>query len=155
MNGEAIDTPGFGFGPQTELVLWLRRFRPEVVLTFDLWRLYQLHPDHRAVGLAALNAILAAGNPRFFPRQPRREVQAYRVETVYLFATDQPDAWVDITETSDRKMAAIDCHLIQVGDRPDIAAQIRCNRDYGQQADAGAHSELRPAPRCLSIYHIT
>jgi LmbE family N-acetylglucosaminyl deacetylase len=78
---------------------------------------------------------LAAGNPRFFPGQLAGELQAHRVETVYLFATDQPNAWVDITATFERKMAAIDCHRSQVGDRPDIAAQIRrCNRDYGQQA---------------------
>lgn len=122
-------------GLETKLALWLRRFRPQVVLTFDPWRPYQLHPDHRAVGLAALNAVLAAGNPRFFPGQLAGEVQAHRVETVYLFATEQPDAWVDITATFGRKMAAIDCHRSQVGDRPDITAQVRrCNRDYGQQA---------------------
>lgn len=55
---------------------------------------------------------------------------------VYLFVTEQPDVWVDITATTfERELAAIDCHRSQVGDRPDIAAQIRrCNRDYGQQA---------------------
>ena len=122
-------------GLEAELVLHIRRFRPQVVLTFDPWRPYQLHPDHRAVGLAALSAILAAGNSRYFRGQPAGGVPAHRVETVYLFATDQPDAWVDITETFDRKMAAIDRHRSQVGDRPDIAAQIcRCNRDYGRQA---------------------
>ena len=130
-DGELAQTPNL----EAELALWIRRLRPGVVLTFDPWRPYQLHPDHRAVGLAALNAVLAAGNPRYFPGQLAGEVQAHRVETVYLFATDRPDAWVDITETFDRKMAAIDCHRSQVGDRPDIAAQIRrCNRDYGQQA---------------------
>jgi LmbE family N-acetylglucosaminyl deacetylase len=122
-------------GLEAELALGLRCFRPQVVMTFDPWRPYQLHPDHRAVGLAALNAVLAAGNPRFFSRQPAGEVQAHRVETVYLFATDRPDAWVDITETFEPKMAAIDCHRSQVAERPDIAEQIRrCNRDYGRQA---------------------
>lgn len=122
-------------GLEAELALHIRRFRPDILLTFDPWQPYQLHPDHRVVGLAALNAVLAAGNPRFFPGQLTEGVQAHRAETVYLFSTDQPDAWVDITETFDRKMAAIDCHSSQVGDRPDIAAQVRrCNRDYGQQA---------------------
>nr|HID14922.1 PIG-L family deacetylase [Anaerolineae bacterium] len=56
-------------GLEAELVLHIRRFRPQVVLTFDPWRPYQLHPDHRAVGLAALSAILAAGNSRYFRGQ--------------------------------------------------------------------------------------
>lgn len=130
-DGELAKAPNLA----VELGLWIRHFRPQVVLTFDPWRPYQLHPYHRVVGLAALNAVLAAGNPRYFPGQLTKDVQAHRVETVYLFATDQPDVWVDITETFDRKMAAIDCHRSQVGDRPDIAAQIHhCNRDYGQQA---------------------
>jgi LmbE family N-acetylglucosaminyl deacetylase len=130
---------------ERELVLCLRRFRPDLVLSFDPWRPYQIHPDHRAVGLASMNAILAAGNPRFFPGQV---TEAHQVKTVYLFSTDRPDVWVDITATFERKLEAIDRHQSQVGDQPDIPEQIRrCNLECGEQAGvvyAEGFKELRP-----------
>ncbi|HEX5631690.1 MAG TPA: PIG-L family deacetylase, partial [Gemmatimonadales bacterium] len=54
------------------LVREIRRFRPEVVVTFDpaaLWVAedYINHPDHRAVGMAAVDAVFpAAGQPNVF-----------------------------------------------------------------------------------------
>ncbi len=35
-----------------ELVLWIRRLRPAVILTHDPWKRYRLHPDHRHAGRA-------------------------------------------------------------------------------------------------------
>ena len=42
-----------------QLALELRRIQPEVVVTIDPWRHYQMHPDHRAAGQGALDAIYA------------------------------------------------------------------------------------------------
>jgi LmbE family N-acetylglucosaminyl deacetylase len=130
---------------ERELVLWLRRFRPDLVLTFDPWRPYQIHPDHRVVGFASINAILAAGNARRFSDQL---TDAHRVETVYLFSTDRPDVWVDITATFERKLAAIDRHRSQVGEHAGIPEQMRaCNLDHGQHTGfvyAEAFRMLKP-----------
>jgi LmbE family N-acetylglucosaminyl deacetylase len=78
-----------------ELVRVIRRCRPQRVVAWDPWRRYQLHPDHRVAGLAALDAVLAADNSHYYPGH----LTAHRVEEVYLFGTEEPDTWVDVTTT--------------------------------------------------------
>lgn len=117
-----------------ELARLIRQHRPARLLAWDAWRPYQLHPDHRAAGLAALDAILAAGNPHFYPAQlqPPHCLTPHKVEEAYLYGSHQPDEWVDITSTFDRKMAAIECHRSQVDSLRDMARKMSlCNRDYG------------------------
>ena len=116
-----------------ELALLIRAYRPNRLLAWDAWRPYQLHPDHRAAGLAAIDAVLAAGNPHFYPGQLVSGLQPHRVEEVYLFGADQADQWVDITATFERKMAAIACHASQVAGLRDLALKMSyCNRGYGE-----------------------
>ena len=127
-----------------ELVGLIRRIRPQRVLAWDPWRRYQLHPDHRAAGLVALDAVLAAGNPHYY----RGHLAAHRVEEVYLFGAEEPDTWVDVTTTFERKLAAIACHRSQVEGMPNLTEDIRrCNVDYGRQGGsvyAEAFKALRP-----------
>ncbi|MDP2659436.1 MAG: PIG-L deacetylase family protein [Dehalococcoidia bacterium] len=116
------------------LVVMIRRWRPDILLTWDAWRPYQLHPDHRATGLAAVEAVLAAGNPRRFRELVAEGLPAHRVGEVYLFGTDNPDKRVDISETFERKLKAIACHRSQVSDVRGVAAQMDgCNRSPGEQ----------------------
>lgn len=118
-----------------ELARRIRRIRPDRLLAWDAWRPYELHPDHRAAGLAAVDAVLAAGNPHFYPQQLQAEsgLRPHRVEELYLFGTDQRDTWVDITPTFERKMAAIACHASQVAGLRDLALKMSyCNQGYAQ-----------------------
>ena len=39
----------------------IRELRPDILVTHDPWRRYQLHPDHRNVGICALDTMIAAG----------------------------------------------------------------------------------------------
>jgi LmbE family N-acetylglucosaminyl deacetylase len=93
----------------------LRHHRPHVVMTIDPWRRYQLHPDHRAAGQAALDAIYAAREWYVFPEQLVGEIEPWRVREVYLFWTDQPDHWEDVETCLDRRIAALARHASQVG----------------------------------------
>ena len=131
-----------------ELAYLIRRYRPGRLLAWDAWRPYQLHPDHRAAGLAAIDAVLAAGNPHYYPEQLLNGVEAHRVQEVYLFGTDHADEWVDITASFDQKMAAIGCHRSQVTELRDLALKMSyCNQGYGQghgYTYAEAFKVLRP-----------
>jgi len=130
-DGELVRAPSL----VEELALQIRRVRPDRLLAWDAWRPYELHPNHRAAGLAAVDAVLAAGNPHFYPQQLQTEsgLQPHRVEEVYLFGTDQRDTWVDITATFERKMAAIACHASQVAGLRDLALKMSyCNQGYAQ-----------------------
>jgi LmbE family N-acetylglucosaminyl deacetylase len=112
----------------------IRQLRPDRLLAWDAWKPYQLHPDHRRAGLAAVDAILAAGNPHFYPEQLQEGLSPHRIEEVYLSGTDAPDEWVDITATFERKMRAIECHASQITSLRDMALQMsQCNRGYGAE----------------------
>ena len=45
----------------------IRATRPDVVLGHDPWKQYRLHPDHRRAGQLAIDGIVAARDPHFFP----------------------------------------------------------------------------------------
>ncbi len=101
-----------------ELAGIIRRYRPEVVFTIDPWRRYQLHPDHRAAGMAALDAIISAREWYLFPEQLLDGQQPWRVKEVYLFWTDQPDHWEALSEEDvEARLAALAHHRSQVGAR--------------------------------------
>lgn len=117
-----------------QLTWLIRRIRPHRLLSWDPWRRYELHPDHRAAGLAALDAVLAAGNPHYFPHQLAEGLTTHQVPEVYLYGADEPDAWVDVTATFERKLAALACHRSQVERLPGLAEDMqRCNARYGRQ----------------------
>jgi LmbE family N-acetylglucosaminyl deacetylase len=118
---------------RAELTAVIRRLRPQLVGTFDPWRPYQLHPDHRAVGLTTLDAIIAARDPLYFPEQQRDGLAAHRVREAWLFASDASDVWIDVTPTIDAKLDALRAHSSQTRDWPRVEERVRA-----RAAEAGA-----------------
>ena len=96
-----------------ELTRVIRQWKPGIVFTFDPWRRYEIHPDHRAVGLCTFDAIAAARGRMDFPEQLRDGLTTHRVGDVYFFNTDQPNYWVDITDVIEKKLEARHCHVSQ------------------------------------------
>jgi LmbE family N-acetylglucosaminyl deacetylase len=97
-----------------ELTLKIRQWQPDVVFTFDPWKRYEIHPDHRATGLCTFDAIAAARGWMNYPEHLRDGVTAHKVKQVYFFNTDEPNHWVDIGETIDKKIEARCCHVSQI-----------------------------------------
>ncbi|HEX9038439.1 MAG TPA: PIG-L deacetylase family protein [Ktedonobacterales bacterium] len=97
-----------------ELAQIIRTGRPDIVLTFDPWQRYQIHPDHRAVGQTALDAVAAARDHMYYPEQLTGGLTEHRVHNVYLFATDNPNYYVDVTDFMEIKIAAARAHTSQV-----------------------------------------
>jgi LmbE family N-acetylglucosaminyl deacetylase len=109
-----------------ELCNIVRQYRPHIVVTIDPWRHYQLHPDHRAAGQAALDAVWAAREWYIFPEQLVDGVDRWRVKEAYLFWTENPDYWEDISCCLDTRIAALTRHVSQVGtDTEKLAERIR------------------------------
>jgi LmbE family N-acetylglucosaminyl deacetylase len=98
-----------------ELIRQIRLHRPDLVITHDPVPPYRLHPDHRAVGRAALDAIFpCARDPLTFAEQISEEdLSAHTVPEAWLFATETPEIWVDISSTLPRKIAARLAHRSQ------------------------------------------
>jgi len=114
-----------------ELAALVRRLRPHIVVTIDPWRPYQLHPDHRAAGQAAVDAVWSAREWYIFPEQLVEGVEPWRVRQLYLFWTDLPDYWEDISCCLEQRIAALMRHVSQVQSRrssPSVCASARVRR---------------------------
>jgi LmbE family N-acetylglucosaminyl deacetylase len=86
------------------------------------------HPDHRAVGSAALDAVYPdARNPFTFPELVADEgLAAWIVPEVWIAGgIPAPDHYVDVTETFPRKVAALRAHQSQTGHLTDLDDRIR------------------------------
>ena len=110
-----------------ELVRQIRIHRPDLVITHDPVPPYRLHPDHRAVGRTTLDAIFpCARDPLTFAEQINREgLQAHIVPEAWLFATETPDAWIDIATTLPRKIEARLAHTSQHTDAGELERNWR------------------------------
>jgi LmbE family N-acetylglucosaminyl deacetylase len=109
----------------------IRRTRPDRVLvqppSRDLSSVYRSHPDHMAAGEAALCAIYPdARNPFAHPELLAEGWEAHTVpETWVVVANDRSDHYVDITDTFDRKIAALRAHVSQTAHMTDLEERIR------------------------------
>ncbi len=109
-------------GLRKMLVREIRRFRPEVVVCGDPTVVlaredYINHPDHRAAGLAALDAVFpAAGQPQVFEELADEGLQPHKTRKVYVTGWHQTDVYVSIDDTIDVKVAALRAHKSQMGD---------------------------------------
>ncbi len=101
-----------------ELVWHIRYHRPDLVITHDPVPPYRLHPDHRAVGRATLDALFpCARDALTFPEQIRDDgLQPHITPEAWLFATEVPDLWIDINRTLPRKIQARLAHHSQYSD---------------------------------------
>ena len=88
----------------------IRLAKPDVLFSHDPWQRYQVHPDHRATGLGAVDGMVAARDPLFFPEM---SVDAHRPSSMLLWSADTPDHWQDIAVSIDTKIAALLCHSSQ------------------------------------------
>ena len=94
-----------------EVAYWIRRLQPTVVLGHDPWKRYRLHPDHRHAGHLAVEGIVAARDPHFFPEQ---SLPHHRPEALLLFEADEPDHVEDVTGLAEAKLDALRCHESQL-----------------------------------------
>jgi len=108
-----------------EITRLIRLHQPAFVLAHDPWKSYQVHPDHRAAGFLAVDAVVAARDHLFYPDQLAWGLRPCRVKDVYLFGTEHPDFWVDISETLEVKLQAVRCHESQGLTAPQIQERIR------------------------------
>lgn len=132
VDGELEPTLAF----RREVTLLLRQFRPRVVVTHDPWLHYQIHPDHRAVGFAVIDAVAAARDIWYYPDQLIGDVTPHRVKEIFLMRPQEPNFWVDISDTIEKKIAALRCHASQTDRIPNLSERIHnMARTFGQEGN--------------------
>ena len=114
-----------------QLVREIRTFKPDAVLCTDPEAVFHRgggvnHTDHRAAGIAAVDAVYpAARNPMAFPWLAKSGLAAHRVRRIYLFWSERADTWVDVSGTLERKIDALRAHASQIHDPEGLADRIR------------------------------
>jgi LmbE family N-acetylglucosaminyl deacetylase len=109
----------------SEIAAWIRRFRPDVVLSHDPWKHYILHPDHRAVGFAVCDAVVSAREHGFARELGIAGVGPHRPQELLLWDAEEPNH-VETFENRhfETKIKALFAHASQFEstmrfDRPD------------------------------------
>ncbi|MCX7855759.1 MAG: PIG-L family deacetylase [Anaerolineae bacterium] len=129
-----LDYPDGSLVPTLELrrdlTRQIRRWKPDVVVTCDPTVRYRSgylnHPDHRAIGDAALDAVFPdARNPRQFPELVAEGLEPHRVREVYIAGAAEPDTEIDITDTLALKLEALRQHRSQIADPDGLEARLR------------------------------
>ncbi len=130
-------------GLRRDLARVIRQVRPDRVLCPSPERNYTRigigHPDHRAVGSAALDAVYPdARNPFTFPELVSDErLAAWIVPEVWISGgATAPNHYVDVTSTFPRKIAALRAHQSQTGHLTDLEDRLR-TRSSGLAAQGG------------------
>lgn len=117
-------------GLRRDIARVIRQVRPDRVACQSPERNYARipasHPDHRAAGSATLDAVYPdARNPFAFPELADEGLEAWIVHDVWIAGGPQPDRFVDITDTFDRKVAALRAHESQTGHMDDLEDFLR------------------------------
>jgi LmbE family N-acetylglucosaminyl deacetylase len=108
-----------------EVCLVIREQKPDLLITQDPWRPYQMHPDHRTAGWAGLDGLIAARDHLFFPHQLGPRLKHHRVKRALLFGTAEPNVWFDVSRTLARKLRALHRHRSQIPDPKGLDQRLR------------------------------
>jgi len=115
----------------------IRTFKPYAVFTHDPLALFINnefinHPDHRAVGLATVDAIYpTARDPLQFNEQIREGLEPHKVKELYLWGSEYPNVLVDISDAIEDKIEALKSHVSQIGNPAELADRIKTRRGPG------------------------
>jgi len=115
-----------------ERIVWhIRSLRPRAVLTHDpadiiIRDSFINHPDHRATGTAALDAVYPTARDHLnFPEHLAAGLEPHKVGEVLLWNSNRPNFDVDVTDLVDLKIHALSAHVSQFGEQSDFAAFSR------------------------------
>jgi len=105
-----------------DLVRLIRQYRPEAVVCLDPTNFYPAenyinHPDHRAAGQAALDAVFpAAEMTLLYPDLAAEGLTGHKVDYVFITFSERANYYVDITATLDLKIEALRQPASQLGE---------------------------------------
>jgi LmbE family N-acetylglucosaminyl deacetylase len=121
-----------------EVARVIRITEPTVVLGHDPWKRWRLHPDHRNAGFLAVEGIVAARDPFFFPEL---DLPRHRPDTLLLFESEEHNHVEDVTGFTEPKIEALLAHESQfettmvITDDPDDETAAFRDRELDQMRE--------------------
>ncbi len=132
-----------------DLTRLIRKYKPDAVVCGDptvrfYGNSYMNHPDHRAAGDAACDAVFPSAGTRFiFPELLAEGYEPHEVHRVFLHGSEKNDAWVDISETLEIKCRALKQHVTQLGDWDPLERMKEWAADEGKEKGLPAAEAFR------------
>lgn len=117
-----LDYPDAGaydyFAVRRDVLMHIRRIKPDFVMTCDPWLTYEGHRDHIQTGLAVSEAVMFAGLTRIASSDPTVDAayQSHQIAGIAFYFTREPNVIVDITSTWPQKVAALRSYHAQFDD---------------------------------------
>jgi LmbE family N-acetylglucosaminyl deacetylase len=119
-----------------DIVKVIRTVKPDVVITMDPSMLFSAergminHPDHRAAGQAALDAVFPLARDHLtFPELFEQGFLPHKTKTVLLSNVDKGTFAVDISNTFEKKLEALRAHVSQIGDMDQVAKWMKTSAE--------------------------
>ncbi len=137
-----------------EIVRVIRKVKPQRMVIQSPernWdRIPASHPDHMAAGEAAIQAVYPdARNAFAFEDLLKNEkLEPWRVREVWVMSHKEPDHFVDITDTFDLKIAALNAHVSQTAHNSEMPRMVR---EWGER---NAKAQGLPDGRVAEVFKI-
>ena len=103
-------------GLRAAIARFYRATQADTVCTFDPGGFLLNHPDHRAVGRTALDALIPASMALYHPKQLSDTVARAAVKRVLLWTPATADVLIDVSPVYEQKLAACLLHASQFPD---------------------------------------
>lgn len=110
----------------------IRMKQPDLVVTLDptvyWWETRGLnHPDHRAIGVATLEAVFPTARDRlnFIELERDEALGVHKTPLVYIAGPAQPTTKIDVTDYIEQKIASLRHHVSQIADMDAMAHRVR------------------------------
>jgi LmbE family N-acetylglucosaminyl deacetylase len=137
-----------------EIVRVIRKVKPQRMVIQSPernWdRIPASHPDHMAAGEAAIQAVYPdARNAFAFEDLLKNEkLEPWRVREVWVMSHKEPDHFVDITDTFNLKIAALNAHVSQTAHNSEMPRMVR---EWGER---NAKAQGLPDGRVAEVFKI-
>ena len=129
-----------------KLVRQIRLHRPYTVMTIDPNRRYTRHRDHHVAGRVTLDAVFPSSRDHLaYPEHLAEGLEPHKVREVLLWGSEEPDFFVDITDTFEIKIDALYRHVSQMG-RPREEREERArarHAEVGKRIDAALAEQFK------------
>ena len=113
----------YGLDLRRDIAREIRRRRPDLVITGDYGDRFVAgmlnQADHRAVGLATVDAVADAGNRWIFPELVEEGFEPWNVKVLAFAGPSKPTHYVDVSDRVDVAVASLEAHTAYNSALPD------------------------------------
>lgn len=93
----------------------IRRYKPQIVMTYDPYSTYEPNPDHRTVSFAAYDAATFSHYHLECPEQLTKEgLDTHIVDEIWFYNSTAPNSIFDVTEHLSKKVEAMTAYSSQL-----------------------------------------